>query len=180
MKIFKNLALLIAFTILFSCQYNTRSIGDAQKSAIDSQNKLITSFKYKCGQELTAIDYPYYYGGSYINLNNQLVVLICGDTNVYKQSIVNILDCSSVIFEECRYSYKELLSIIEHLDKVEAANTIKTDDSLEYIYQLSVQDNRVIVKIVDITLSKMLRFKQTIYDSPAIAFEDCPPFPMAE
>ena len=178
MKILK-IVILFVFIIFSSCRYN-KSINNDLQVVIDSQRKLLNSFGYKPGQKLSAIDYPYYYGGSYITQNNRLAILICGDTNIYKSQIINCIGDSFLYFKECNYSYKELLSIVDQLDIMEQNKINKSDDFLEYIYTLSIPNNRVVVKIVDLTPFKIELFKDSVCNSPAIVFENTEPFPLVE
>lgn len=77
-------------------------------------------FHSKADGELYASDFPDYYGGSYINKNADLVVMIAGTVGQERKAegktfIQSICGSTSILFREVRLSYTELLNGLSRL-----------------------------------------------------------------
>ena len=62
--------------------------------------------------------YPDYYGGSYIERNGYLTILISGDSIFGVSQIVKVTSNPIVKFRKCDFSYQELLNVLNNVTKV--------------------------------------------------------------
>lgn len=118
-------------------------------------------------------DYPDYYGGTYINENGDLVVLVVGDTAQYKPVLSKMAKSSNIIVEPCRFSYNTLLKTIDQLNEL-IINKETTDILQNFKIQcFGIQDNKntVFVALEDCSSTNISLFKQQVLDSPNIVFE---------
>ncbi len=69
---------------------------------------------------LYASDFPEYYGGAYININGQLVILIVDSTDssnvaMAEKELLSLCGTASVLFKNARHSYSELIDCMTEL-----------------------------------------------------------------
>lgn len=98
---------------------NFPSMNDASKanlSAGETYQTLLQSFRISRSQT-DSIIYPSYYGGAYINSNNQLVILLSDTTKENKRSIENILGSGNFILKKCTFTYAYLKQIMNTVTK---------------------------------------------------------------
>lgn len=88
----------------------------ANLSAGETYQTLLQSFRISRSQT-DSIIYPSYYGGAYINSNNQLVILLSDTTKENKRSIENILGSGNFILKKCTFTYAYLKQIMNTVTK---------------------------------------------------------------
>lgn len=111
------------------------------------------------------VNYPAYFGGFYIDDNNDPVIYI---TDLeYKDYIQQQIGNDHVIIKQCKYSYKTLLDIMEQVNKTPANDLRKTS---AHSIKLDVINNRVEVEMNDCSPEKIEQFKIGILDSQALHF----------
>lgn len=178
----KNLVLLSLFT-LASCSNelddipsNSASFPDSpsfgikyvdQSKAIESFNNLMKGFEANKTntKSLDSTIYPDYYGGCYINENNDLVVYIVGDSIQSTSVIQTLSGDNSTITKVGKYSFNALKEIMRTLEE-SAVNEPNIAGA-----SLMDMGNNIVVKLYDCSKEKINEFKTNIIDSPAIIFE---------
>ena len=181
-NLFKTLILLSLFT-LASCSNelddipsNSASIPNSpsfgieyvdQHQAIESFNNLMAGFETNKTntKALDSTIYPDYYGGCYINENNDLVVYIVGDSIQSTSAIQTLSGDNRTITKVGRYSFNTLKEIMKTLEE-SAANEPNMAGA-----SLMDMSNDIVVKLFDCSEDKINEFKTKIIDSPAIIFE---------
>ena len=122
------------------------------------------------------IMYPEYIGGLYINKNNDPIIQIKKDNNVTLseekaskiRNFSNIAKNNDIEIEYVNHSYNELEKINNKINDSYTNNNINTDNiTANYI---DVINNRVVVELVDNSLTKQNEFKNNIINSDAIYF----------
>lgn len=140
-----------------------------QNLALKSFENLILSFESKKTKS-TTINYPDYYGGSYIDENANLVVYVTNDFLKTKSSLP-ILNDESFIIKSCEYSFNELYSIKKTISDFIITDTNKSiSDNIIYISIRDI-DNRIKVGLLDNSTNRIEEFKRSVINSPAISFE---------
>lgn len=79
--------------------------GVGQENAYSAYEALLNSFG--TNSRSNEQEYPSWYGGCFVNDNDQLVILTTNLNNKPSSEIPN------TVFEECSYSYNELANIVE-------------------------------------------------------------------
>ena len=158
----------ILFASLVVSAKATKPVVDAsvQDSAAMAYDTLMDSFSnpdVKSGGKI----YPDSYGGAYINDDGQLVVYVTDET----QTPEVLSDNPTVIYAPCTYSYNELQSIMDELNAYKANHP---DDAIAANFNefgLYDSENRVIVKLDDLSEERIEEFKENVCDSDAIVFQ---------
>lgn len=161
--------LLLSAILVATCAFSVSAAeNDAgvQEVASVAYDELMASFvtAYTNSDEMI---YPDYYGGSYINDVGQLVVLVTEDS----QEASVLSDNANIIYESCTYSYNELLSVMNELNsyKFRRSNNAIASNFNEFgIYD---SENRIIVKLDNLSDESIQEFKENVCDSDAIIFE---------
>lgn len=76
---------------------------------------------------------PDYYGGTYINKDGLLVVLVVGDTVKYRLDLIKILGGDSFILETCKYSYNTLIQTVDSLSEF-----IEKNENRQIVNELNI------------------------------------------
>lgn len=113
--------------------------------------------------------YPDYYGGSYIERNGTLKILIKGDSLSAVKKIKSIYDDDIVHYAVCEYSYSELCGVLDNIRLAlrNADISIKKNISA---YSIDDGANRVVVYLSDCSDNSIEKFKM-IYNHPSLVFE---------
>ncbi len=137
------------FEHLDTSQENTECVVDSlpeeymmQVKAYENYYKLISAMNQQTRSAENTDVYPDYYGGSYINDENKLVVLVKKDyltTRDAKSIQTEIID--GVVYEPCDNSYNRMMSIIDSIKNTLALNP----EYLSHVSMLGIDDasNRV-------------------------------------
>lgn len=122
-----------------------------------------------------SIEYPDYYGGSYIENGKLIVYIVKG----YNEKTPQLLSSDPIfVTKECDYSYNELLKATNEVSEFmvsekNAENPIRKKLSL---CSLSETFNRVEVYVSDLSPSFISEFKRQVSNSPAIKFIIAPKY----
>lgn len=137
-----------------------------QENAAAAYDELLASFSTTYSNFGEKV-YPDYYGGSYVNDDGQLVIYVTDDM----QRPAALSDNADVIYVPCTYSYNELLSVMDTLNdyKFSHPNDIVANNFNEF--GLYDSENRVIVKLDDLSDESIKEFKENVCDSDVIEFE---------
>lgn len=150
----------------------TSSNGEAK--ALAAWNKLKETFGYSYTVS-DSIEYPGYYGGSYIEDGKLIVYIVKG----YNEKTPQLLNSDPIfVVKECDYSYNELLKAANEVSEFmvsekNAENPIREKLSL---CSLSETFNRVEVYVSDLSPSFISEFKKQVSNSPAIKFIIAPKY----
>lgn len=131
------------------------------------QEGLSDGMTTKSSEEQT---YPDYYGGCYIDENNQLVVYVVSDTTQAKARVLSMTD-NAVITKVGQYSYNELKRIMKVIGDYSQQNAGSTLVSNMATVSLMDMENHILVKLYDCSEQRINEFKSTVIDSPALVFE---------
>lgn len=149
---------------------NYMEILNKNATAVDVSNKISDKFTQSLTRKSSNQEYPNFFGGKYINDNDELVIQIVEenipevDTNEYKiyDSIINISE--DVKIEYVKNSYKTL---VETNDKVVSFLTLEQSITASYI---DVINNVVVVELRNNTEEEINHFKENVINSPVIRF----------
>lgn len=137
-----------------------------QESACEAYDELMNSFPLSrsTGEKI----YPDYYGGSYINDFGQLVIYVTDMANT--PAVLSDIDSSTVVYQQCDYSYSELNELMDILNCYKLQNP---DDSIARNfnhYALLDAENRIVVDLDDYSETRIQEFKDHVSSSDAILF----------
>ena len=114
--------------------------------------------------------YPEYFGGFYIDIYGNLVILVVKSAMIEAQGITNAsisdIQFAETITREVGFSYNELIDMFRFLNKVPVY--------LASSWHVDVMKNRIVVNLVELNDESIFYFKQTIVDSPMIVFMESP------
>ena len=156
------------------------SIESKQRNSINSNNALINYFlesnTTKSKSEIYKFSdcYPDYYGGSYIDSNGELVILIkdteaCTTTEL--NTIMEITDAPKTI--DCSYSYSELEDIV---DEITLAVNNYNETNANYsgfvtCWAIDDKANNIVVYLKDLSETTINWFKLNICNANCIVFK---------
>lgn len=169
MKKFLSLLLsaLLAVSFVVSASAAKNVVDDGvQESAVAAYDELMASFATTYSNSGEKI-YPDYYGGSYINDAGQLIVYVTD--NVQRPAVLS--DNANVVYEPCTYSYNELLSVMDTLNNYKFSRSNDAIASNFNEFGLYDSENRIIVKLDDLSDESIKEFKENVCDSAVIKFE---------
>lgn len=155
--------------------YLIKELGENYKLGLEQNEKAVSNArsieKNFEKDENGAIIYPDYFGGMYINKNNQLVIQIIksripkSNTETYSK-LIN--EYSNANFEYVKYSYKELNEI--HDEVLDYFLNDNTSVIVTGVY-IDILSNNVVVELKEKSKEKINLFKEKINDSVMIRFE---------
>lgn len=137
-----------------------------QENAAAAYDELMASFSTTYSNFGEKV-YPDYYGGSYINDDGKLVVYV---TDGMRRPAA-LSDNADVIYVPCTYSYNELLSVMDTLNDYKFSHPNDTVANNFNEFGLYDSENRVIVKLDDLSDESVKEFKENVCDSDVIEFE---------
>lgn len=147
---------------------------NGEAKALAAWNKLKETFGYSHTVS-DSIEYPDYYGGSYIENGKLIVYIVKG----YNEKTPQLLSSDPIfVVKECDYSYNELLKAANEVSEFivsekNAENPIREKLSL---CSLSETFNWVEVYVSDLSPSFISEFKKQVSNSPAIKFIIAPKY----
>lgn len=118
--------------------------------------------------------FPDYYGGSYIDKNGELVILICGDTAIYRNNLTLRMASNNFRTKECAYSYAYLRNTIDTLNKLildKRNEAIVKKIGVEGVTLLD-KENRIEIRIKNCNPDKIPLFKSHIMDNSVLLFKN--------
>lgn len=110
------------------------------------------------------------YGGSYINHNGKLVVMIANKDNEYKKYIQTLVGPENVIFKFCDNSYNSLISVLDSLNSYKFNSCKSSDYSNFRHFGLRTIENKIEVYLDEYSENKIQEFKNKINNSNVIIF----------
>lgn len=134
---------------------------------------LLESFKTgNTKSVITSIDYPEFYGGAFVNEEGNLVINIVGDS-IKSSLLLSERVGNEVQRQVCEYSYKELSSAVEELNRYMLdENNNTTIERLGFVgFDLSDRDNKIFVKLENCSSDAIREFKAEIANYPFIEFQ---------
>lgn len=144
---------------------STLDVKDAliEEDALKIYETLNTSFNStRSGNEI----YPENYGGNYLDENGDFVVLVVENQKDLKSSLI-IPD--GAIIKYCKYSYQELLDVMDVLVNYKSEKNEKIYDNFPVAF-IDEKLNRIVVQLVDYSEQAIKEFKKNVSNSDAIIF----------
>ena len=156
-----------------SATYQTSPDAPIQESAYNTYVELLNFFSASPANTFTststAQQYPDYYGGSYINADNKLVICVSPNTTLPIEFSESFSE--NYVVEPVTYSYNELKALMAELN--EYILTQNTDVALNINHFALYDDqNRIVVSLFDASPEKIEEFQNTVSNSPALIFEE--------
>lgn len=153
---------------------NFPSMNDVSKAnplAGERYQILLQSFRISRSQT-DSIIYPSYYGGAYINQNDQLVILLSDTTKENKRRIENTIGSGNFILQKCQFSYVHLKRVMDDVTKFyqEGSQHPSIMQNISYI-RFQEDKNCIVIGLLEFSEKRILEFRENISDSPAIKFE---------
>ena len=198
LKLIASIALAASLALLFLVAFHASEVGSSEQDSllqerlttqeknVKKNNNLLHQMRQSIIHTNPAIDadtleryYPDYYGGSYLNDNGQLVILVTDDTEETKQKICSFAGSDDIILEHARFSYAQLETIqsdiMQQKSRLSAQNNNPAlrqlaDDIVAC--HLNERYNHITVDIKHLNDDKVQLFKQAISDSDALVFEN--------
>lgn len=143
----------------------TLDVKDApiEEDALNIYETLNTSFvSTRSGSKI----YPDNYGGNYLDENGNFIVLVVENKKDLKSSLI-IPD--GAIIKYCKYSYQELLDVMDVLVNYKPEKNEKIYDNFPVAF-IDEKLNRIVVQLVDYSETAIKEFKEYVSDSDAIIF----------
>lgn len=140
-----------------------------ENEANEKYNKLLLEWAYdKTILDDVDADFPYFYGGAYIDPSKQLVIQVTEINDAIVDYFKNIIDIENVSFQTVKYSYSELKSIKDIL--INRMNIVVQSDNVSIIgVGISFPQNTVDVyvnkEITKDSYSGTTLFNEIPYDS---------------
>lgn len=142
-------------------------------SAGDILNNLGNSFKAKTRSGVSEFGfiYPDYYGGGYLDIDGNVVVLVKGDKDKYVGEFQRRTLSSNVVVKECLYSYNELVQFNELLTEKFMDEALR--EGLHWTsVGIDTEANRIVVGIVGCTERAVANFRSMVLDSDVVIFKE--------
>ncbi len=146
-----------------------------EQKSLEYHNKLMSSFNPNWEIEETApADYPAYYGGSFIDNNGKFVVCVVGSPAQFRPTIAAVIGSDDFLTESCKYSYREMMQIMDKIDVFLSDSSIPVTHPFLSRFAgagADVFENRVVIKLTEVSDDAIQAFKKEISNSPAVIFE---------
>lgn len=141
---------------------------NGEAAALEAWNRLKETFR--CSRIVSdSIEYPDYYGGSYIEDGKLIVYIVKGNN----ERIPRLLSSDSIfVVKECDYSYNELLKATNEVSEFMVSEKKEENPIREKLSLCSLCEtfNWVEVYVSDLPPSFISEFKKQVSNSPAIKF----------
>lgn len=183
-KVFTRVFLTMALTIPFSCtseapeNVHSKSVQQTEDDQVVQLGEdLYDSFSFKLTRNQDASNQeeklPDYFGGSYTDSQDGLVVLIKGmDKEGINDIYQRIGKHDNLKFKPCSYSLQELRNLKEKLSDIYFSDENKRKDLQWFSVGISIEKNRIVVFLEDVSSCAIKKFKKEVLDSPMIIFEE--------
>lgn len=190
MKSTNYIFLLLIIVILASCNQqksnNTNTNIDSNSSEVNSikqnnqfalelHDKLMNHFSRDWMERESDPDlYPNYYGGSFIDNNGVFVITVTQNTENVKELLKEALETDNFKLESVRYSYKEMLRVMDSIDEFLVDSSISSDHIVLVHFAGAypdVMENRVKVLLTEVNQNIISAFKRDVTNSQLVIFE---------
>lgn len=179
MKNFMFIMVLLLSVCLSAC--TDKALNDESKqqeeypmlSAGEILDNLGSSFKAQTRSGVSDPDfiYPDYYGGGYLDVEGNVVVLVKGDANKYLKEFQRRTLSSNVVVNECQYSYNELVQFNELITEKFMDESLRNELHWTSV-GIDTEANKIIVGIVGCNEQAIKRFKSRVSDLDVIIFKE--------
>lgn len=151
------------------------SIKQNNQIALELHDKLMNHFSNDWIERESDPDlYPDYYGGSFIDNNGVFVIALTKNTENVKELLKEALETDNFKIESVRYSYKEMLRVMDSIDNFLVDSSIP-DDHLVLTHFAGaypdVMENRVKVLLTEVNQNIINSFKRDVTNSQLVIFE---------
>lgn len=171
----KNLAFIAVSIIITACssEFNEPITLLKQPTNSNHQKNIAAyeTFVQKCYDTRTNVEhYPDFYGGAYLSNTGDFTVRLTKISSENKAIIKELIGLDDLVFEQCSYSYNQLLSVKSIIDNYMTAHsgTIYLDN-IQSVY-VDVFENKVIVCLKQCTHSSIIDFESSVVKSELIKF----------
>lgn len=152
-----------------SVRQNTRIIEYFRKDIVSKNSNV--------DMEKLSLEYPDYYGGSYINKNHELVILLKDDSKSVRNILISIAENKNLIFKKAKYSYAELTKSIDYIMGTKEKYLKNEDDSFmiaKDIVSCTLNDvqNNIEVNIKNLNQTKITNFYKYFSKVSEVHFVD--------
>lgn len=156
-------------------QPSTATVEKTEQLSRDLHDKLMSSFSPNWEmEEPAATDYPPYYGGSFIDNNGKFVICVVGNPEQHRPALASILGTDDFLTESCTYSYREMMQVMDRLDRFLSDSSVPADHPFLSRFAgagADVFENRVVVQLTEMNDDAIQSFQQDVSNSPAVKFE---------
>lgn len=151
------------------------SIKQNNQIALELHDKLMNYFSEDWMERESDPDlYPDYYGGSFIDNNGVFVIALTQNTENIKALLEQALESDNFKVESVRYSYKEMLRVMDSIDEFLVNNSIPDDHIVLANFAGAypdVMENRVKVLLNEVNQNIINSFKRDVTNSQLVIFE---------
>lgn len=152
---------------------NEESYVEGDASHQEEANQKITKLNESFGQVrnlsgVNTINYPSYYGGSFITDEGKLIIYIVGDIGSSKKQISTLIGDSNTEYRPAKYSYATLTGLMRNLGAYMEDNIGASTTKDIVMYSLRDMENKIVVQVLNLSEDKKLALKNTPFDNPAI------------
>lgn len=148
------------------------------KSAYQAQQTLYQSFEKDYSQTIYCDYYgvknylPDYYGGSYIDNQQNLVVFVKGDSLQYRKELERRLRRKDFSIRQAQYSYKSLLLLRDSIIKVLAHDSTYTPPYKHPLFSVSIKEdeNKIVIGFNRYSTDSAL-FKEKVMNATVLLFK---------
>lgn len=195
MKLYFKLILILLISSVLLClpflvnateQNKPSLIISNQFESAKQNNKIIESFKKTIMSKRETYDlenmelsYPDSYGGSYLDNDGKLVVLVNGNDDNFKQKLRTVTLNDNLQFKKAEYSYAELTGLINQVISYQEAYYKSSTLTSSYDIAIDIIDcklddinNKVVVGIKNLDNNKRKLFNENISNSDAIILQN--------
>lgn len=156
-------------------QPSKATVEKTEQLSRDLHDKLMSSFNPDWEmEEPAATDYPPYYGGSFIDNDGKFVICVVGNPEQYRPVLASILGTDDFLAESCTYSYREMMQVMDRLDRFLSDSSVPADHPFLTRFAgagADVFENRVVVQLTELNDDAIQSFKKDISNSPVVKFE---------
>lgn len=151
------------------------TVEKTEQRSRDLHDKLMSSFNPDWETEEPApTDYPPYYGGSFIDNDGKFVICVVGNPEQHRPALASILGTDDFLTESCTYSYREMMQVMDRLDRFLSDSSVPADHPFLTRFAgagADVFENRVVVQLTELNDDAIQSFKKDISNSPVVKFE---------
>lgn len=151
------------------------SIKQNNQIALELHDKLMNYFSEDWMERESDPDlYPDYYGGSFIDNNGVFVIALTQNTENIKALLEQALESDNFKVESVRYSYKEMLRVMDSIDEFLVNNSIPDDHIVLANFAGAypdVMENRVKVLLNEVNQNIINSFKRDVTNSQLVIYE---------
>ena len=167
---------------MFIAQYGLERFLNHER-AVHNLDRILDSFPM---DRMGNVLFPSYYGGSYIDDNGNLNMLVVENFNIavlranfdlYVMGLETILEMENteygLIVKPAEFSFNDLRATMFYIFDFLQENPEYEVSRNTTSFFLDVPKNRIVVNLVEFNYEQISRFRNEILDTPMIVFGDC-------